>query len=435
MERYETSRRHAALAVAAALLLAVATAVAAQPSSAPPEELWITLGADAFEHLRALPGLPLPSRLAARSGVVLTRVRVQDLGTISTELHRLTGRCAGFMAHRTLERAHQALEAADRVPVARGAGDYTINQQVLVEGLDDAIDKPSILATIDHLSTAYNNRYHAHPSGVAAAEWIRDLWQGYAEERPEVTVDLVVHPGINQRSVVLTIPGASFPAEVVVLGAHLDSIASGSGDPDFPAPGADDDASGIAVLSEVARVILAGGFVPQRTIQVMGYAAEEVGLVGSQDIAAAYQTAGTDVVAVLQLDMTDYNGSVEDIGFLADFTNPALSAFLGELVDTYQPELLWTTTACGYGCSDHASWHGRGFPASMAFESRFGQHNPTIHTTGDTLATLGDSVDHAYKFARLALAFAIEIGNPVIVGIFIDGFESGDTASWSTTTP
>ena len=234
---------------------------------------------------------------------------------------------------------------------------------------------------------------------------------------------------------VLTIPGTSLADEVVVLGGHLDSIAAGSGNPDFLAPGADDNASGIAVLSEVIRVAMSAGFFPQRTVQFMGYAAEEVGLVGSQDIAADYAAAGTDVVAVLQLDMTDYFGSVEDMAFLSDYTDATLTGFLGELVDTYQPELLWTTTACGYGCSDHASWHLQGFPASMSFEARFGQHNPAIHTTSDTLATLGNNVDHAYKFARLALAFMVEIGNDVIEDIFADGFESGSTAAWSQTVP
>ncbi|MCP3911619.1 MAG: M20/M25/M40 family metallo-hydrolase, partial [Actinomycetia bacterium] len=262
-----------------------------------------------------------------------------------------------------------------------------------------------------------------------------DLWQGYAQGRAGVSVDLVAHSGINQPSVVLTIPGTSLAGEVVVLGGHLDSTAFGSGNPEFLAPGADDNASGIAVLSEVIRVAMAAGFFPQRTVQFMGYAAEEIGLVGSQDIAAAYQAAGTDVVAVLQLDMTGYFGSVEDIGILSDFTDGTLTAFLGELVDTYQPELLWTTTACGYGCSDHAAWHLEGFPAAMSFESRFGQHNPEIHTTADTLATLGDNVDHAYKFARLGLAFMVEIGKGAIVGVFADGFESGSTAAWSQTVP
>ncbi len=98
---------------------------------------------------------------------------------------------------------------------------------------------------------------------------------------------------------------------------------------------------------------LATSFAPQRTVQFIAYAAEEVGLEGSDDIAATYLAAGTDVVAVLQQDMTGYNGSVEDMSLISDFTDPDLTAFLGELLDSYQPTLLWTTTACGYGCSDH----------------------------------------------------------------------------------
>ena len=51
------------------------------------------------------------------------------------------------------------------------------------------------------------------------------------------------------------------------------------------APGADDDASGIATLTEVIRVALANGWKPKRTVKFMGYAAEEVGLRGSNAIA------------------------------------------------------------------------------------------------------------------------------------------------------
>ncbi len=439
--RYLAALKAAGPLLAAAWLLLVVP-VLAQPSPARPgdagrasgaTELWITLGADAFEALQEQPGLPPVRELAARGDVVLTRVRVQDLETISARLHEATRRCGGFIAHRTLERARRALAAAARESAARAPIDYTIDQQALVGSLEPAIQKPAILATIEHLSTAFNNRYHAHPSGVAAAQWIHDLWLGYAQNRADVTVELVSHSGVNQPSVVLTIPGTDLSDEVVILGGHLDSTAFGSGDPEFLAPGADDDASGIAALSEVIRVAMAEGYFPQRTIQFMGYAAEEIGLVGSQDIAADYQAAGTDVVAVLQLDMTGYFGSAEDIGLVSDFTDASLTSFLGELVDAYQPELLWTTTACGYGCSDHASWHFEGFPASFSFESRFGQHNPSIHTPSDTVATLGNSADHAYKFARLALAFMVEIGKDAFVGIFADGYESGSTAAWSLT--
>ena len=91
----------------------------------------------------------------------------------------------------------------------------------------------------------------------------------------------------------------------------------------------------------------------------------------------------------------------------------------------------WSTTACGYACSDHASWHNKGYPAAFAFESRFGQHNPQIHRPTDSVATLGASAAHALKFAQLATSFLLEAGSDGPEVLFIDGFESGDTSAWT----
>src|SRR3546814_16176715 len=108
----------------------------------------------------------------------------------------------------------------------------------------------------------------------------------------------------TQLSVVLTIEGTTLREEVVVLGAHLDSInAYGGGSPGQAAPGADDDASGIAVLTETLRIALASGWRPERTVTLMGYAAAEVGLRGSSAIAPSHRQAGVDCVAGLQVDM------------------------------------------------------------------------------------------------------------------------------------
>jgi putative aminopeptidase FrvX len=57
--------------------------------------------------------------------------------------------------------------------------------------------------------------------------------------------------------------------------------------PQQVAPGADDDASGIAPLLEVLRIALASGWKPKRTVKFMGYAREEVGLRGSNAIATS----------------------------------------------------------------------------------------------------------------------------------------------------
>ena len=69
------------------------------------------------------------------------------------------------------------------------------------------------------------------------------------------------------------------------------------------APGADDDGSGIATLTEILRIAMANGWKPKRTIKFMGYAAEEVGLRGSAAIAADFKAQGVNVVGVMQFDM------------------------------------------------------------------------------------------------------------------------------------
>ncbi|MEM7583054.1 MAG: M20/M25/M40 family metallo-hydrolase [Acidobacteriota bacterium] len=421
------------------LIAFTSTVLAASPAPSDPagELTWITIGADAFATLQQATDVtrghqPL-NKFAERSGVVLTRVATRDLPDISAKMHTAHRRCGGFLAHRSLAEAQATLSRVDQAQ--RGTIEYLLDQQPLVQQLASLVQEAPILSTIEALSTDFNNRFHAHPSGTLASEWIRDRWHSFTLARPDVTVELVNHPGVSQPSVVLTIPGSIRADEVVVLGGHLDSIASGSSNPDFLAPGADDDASGIAVLTEVIRVAMAGDFRPQRTIRFMGYAAEEIGLVGSQDIAASSRAAGVDVVAVLQLDMTAYNGSTEDFGLLNDFTNSTLTTFLTQLIDTYQPERQWTLTACGYGCSDHAAWHNQGFPAAMPFETRFGQHNPTIHSTSDTLATLNNSAAHAAKFARLGVAFMAEIGIDDAGELFANGFEEGSTEGWTHTLP
>jgi leucyl aminopeptidase len=396
---------------------------------------WITIGADAFATVSA--ALPRDAngdslaRLAERDGVVLSYVRAGELDAISAEMHKVYHRCGGYVAHGSLAEAQAELARIETVSRATGGGvPFVIDQPAWVATAAGAVDPAQILGTMTSLSTNFANRYHVHPSGTNAAVWIRDLWAGYAVGRPEVTVELVNHPTATtvQPSVRLVIPGTSRASEVVVLGAHLDTTRSSSlcvGNPNCIAPGADDDASGIATLSEAIRVLLASGYQPQRTIHIFGYAAEEVGLRGSGDIAATYLAAGTNVVAVLQQDMTGFNGSAADIVLITDWTNADLNAFIGELIDTYQPSLVRTTTTCGYACSDHGSWHTRGYPAAFAFEALFGQHNAQIHQAADTVATLGNDATHAAKFARLAVAFAVETGtDPLQETFFADGFES-----------
>src|SRR5690606_16127671 len=152
------------------------------------------------------------------------------------------------------------------------------------------------------------------------------------KHRSDVKVEYFKHPKWPQSSVILTLEGSEAADEIVLLGGHADSITMDGG----PAPGADDNASGIASITEVVKVMMDHNFKPKRTLQFMAYAAEEVGLLGSKEIARKYRAEKKAVVGVMQLDMTLFKGSQDkDIILISDYTNKHQNKFLGKLIDEY----------------------------------------------------------------------------------------------------
>jgi bacterial leucyl aminopeptidase len=256
--------------------------------------------------------------------------------------------------------------------------------------------------------SAFPNRRHDQPSGLQSANWIKNKWTALAAGRTDTTVEFYNHTNTPQPSIIMTIRGATRPDEIVILGGHQDSIRSGS--TTGAAPGADDDASGIACLTETIRVLMAKGFKPERTVQFMAYAAEEVGLRGSNAIATAYRNANKNVVGVMQLDMTNYRGTQGyDMVMITDLTNAAQNQFVRDLISYYQPGLNVGNSTCGYGCSDHVPWNAKGYPVSFPFEAPIPGDNPTIHTANDTLAQSNNNANHAVRFTKLAVSYVGEL--------------------------
>jgi leucyl aminopeptidase len=369
---------------------------------APEGALWLSFSKADVAALRQAGLVPQVAASENAHGAVYP-VSEEDLPKVSAFMHDTFKRCGGFFSYRTKAEADEGLR-----PFAKAsAGPYTLDQQAWVKPLLGGVGEAGIRATIETLS-AYNNRFYQSGTGVEAAGWVSGRWGELAKGIPGASASVVTHSGWKQPSAVLTIPGTDLAEEIVVLGGHLDSI-NGWGGESKRAPGADDNASGIAVLTETLRVLAQSGFRPRRTVQFMGYAAEEVGLRGSQDIAQKYKSQGKKVVGVIQFDMTNFKGSADDIYILGDNVDPTLSAFLGKLVDAYLPGVKRNVVKCGYGCSDHASWTKAGFPASAAFESAFDDMNKKIHTADDTLGNSGGSAAHSVNFAKLGVAFAAEL--------------------------
>lgn len=102
-------------------------------------------------------------------------------------------------------------------------------------------------------------------------------------------------------NVVATLRGSSEPERVYVVSGHYDSRVTDVMDATSDAPGADDDASGVAVVLEMARVMARHR--PAATIVFAAVAGEEQGLYGSTYLAESFRTAGTDVQAMFTNDI------------------------------------------------------------------------------------------------------------------------------------
>lgn len=285
-----------------------------------------------------------------------------------------------------------------------------MNQQSTVNQAIEQVSELEIAKTILKLSD-FRTRFYLSQHGVQSSLFIRDMWSDLTKHRSDVKLEVITHKRYPQPSIVLTIMGSELPEEIIVLGGHADSISFDRGEGDKRSPGADDNASGIASITEVIRMLMVNNIQPKRTIQFMAYAAEEVGLLGSDEIAKRYKMDSKNVIGVMQLDMTLFKGtSDKDIVLIADETNRKQNEFVSKLIDEYV-KVPWGYSNCGYGCSDHASWSDAGFASSFPFEAEMGDINQHIHTVDDTLESAGGNALHSVKFTKLATAFLIEMAN------------------------
>ena len=294
------------------------------------------------------------------NGVTTIKVVEDRLSFLSGMIHMKQKRCGGFA---TYESESDALRSVNNIPENNALRTvdpvgYELKFQDKVPALTAQVEAKNIEATIRHLSS-YHNRYYKSETGVESMEWIKKTWKSLGAGRNDVTVEEFKHSW-DQPSIIMTVEGNSKKDEVIVIGGHGDSINGYFLAKMNRAPGADDNASGISTITEIIRILMASSFKPERTIKFMAYAAEEVGLRGSKDIAKQFAKDKVDVKGVIQLDMTNFNGSEKKIYLMDDFTNKGQNEFIGNLINQYVG-VTWGYSRCGYACSDHASWHGERF--------------------------------------------------------------------------
>ncbi|MFM8414240.1 MAG: M28 family peptidase [Planctomycetota bacterium] len=187
------------------------------------------------------------------------------------------------------------------------------------------------------------------------------------------------------------------PRETVILGAHYDHLGyggMGSAAPGVTAVhhGADDNASGTALLVEVARRLAAGPPLP-RSVLFAAFSGEERGLLGSGHYTANPAVPLSDTVAMVNLDMV---GRLDGNKVIVHGTGTGtgFEALVDRLVAAQGLEAA--KEPGGFGPSDHASFYAKKIPVLHVFTgSHADYHRPTDTAEKinyDGLARLADLV-------------------------------------------
>ena len=188
------------------------------------------------------------------------------------------------------------------------------------------------------------------------------------------------------RNVVATKPGLTYPDDIYIICAHVDSI---SNDPYNYAPGADDNASGVTGVMIAADILSQYDF--GYTVRFVTFTGEEQGLHGSHYYAQDAYNEGDNILGVLNLDMIAYDSDDQPILELHAGTGPgsiAIANLFSDVVDTYDLDLVPEIITVGATTrSDHASFWNYGYSAILGIED-WDDFTPYYHTTNDQLSSL-----------------------------------------------
>ena len=257
---------------------------------------------------------------------------------------------------------------------------------------------------------ALAERLRAHVTALASSERNHDL------ERPARYIAAQLGDAREQPFVSggRTVRNIETGAGTVVIGAHYDTVPG--------SPGADDNASGVAVLIELARLRLPARFVAFANEEMPYF---ESGEMGSHAYAARARAARDNITAMLSLEMLgyyrdepgsqqyppplgwfypdrgDFIAFVGDLGARA-LVHRALAAFReqarfpaeGVAAPSVIPGVTW---------SDHWSFRRQGYPAIMVTDTAFNRY-PHYHLPSDT----PEKLDYL-RMARVTLGLAAVI--------------------------
>jgi Zn-dependent M28 family amino/carboxypeptidase len=251
---------------------------------------------------------------------------------------------------------------------------------------------------IEYLAGTIGERNVFHPSALdATAYYIETEWTaiGY-----NVTRQTYEAEGVLCANLEITHWGTDSPADIILLGAHYDSV--------LGSPGANDNASGVAALLEISRLIHTQNV--SRTIRFVAFVNEEPpfffwGRMGSQVYAKVARKRGDNIRQMMCLETIGYYAEhprTQRYPPLLRFFYPDRADFLAFVGNLRSRRVLHQTVAAfrahsnmpvqyiatislipGVSWSDHRSFWRQGYPALMVTDTAFYRYR-YYHTAQDT---------------------------------------------------
>lgn len=227
------------------------------------------------------------------------------------------------------------------------------------------------------------------------------IYQGFLKLGLRVWKEYFEWDGKWFHNVVAEKKGTFSTEKVIVLGAHYDTV--------LGSPGADDNASGVAVLLEVAKNIQS--MTLGTTVKFIAFGLEEYGYAGSTHYAEKAKKNGEKIIGMISLEMVgftsprqnypprlmsmDYPNVGNFIGIIGNESSRVLFEKVRQSFRTHIPQLPVESLLVpgkgegieGVRLSDHSSFWDQDFPALMVTDTAF-LRNPNYHLPTDTIETL-----------------------------------------------
>lgn len=185
--------------------------------------------------------------------------------------------------------------------------DNNNDMETVISGFVNEVNVDSLRANVQWLQNE-QTRFALADNHRSTAQKIKNkfLTLGYKNTRLDSFYLVLSYRGINyntwQYNIIATLQGNKFPDSISIVGGHYDNILK-TGDPFSIDPGANDNASGVSAVLEIARVFKKVNFTPESTIEFIAFGAEEFGLRGSYDYASKSSTSKRKIKMMLNNDM------------------------------------------------------------------------------------------------------------------------------------